>query len=295
MSHILIAVLAALFCCSPEFLQALETAPGAARYRFDNWKVEQGLPQNTVQAVRQTRDGYLWIATRFGLGRFDGVSFKHFNFANTPAMISDNCTALMEDAEGTLWIGTEQGLLCWRQRTFTRFTTKDGLSHDYVVSLSASRDGGLWIGTRAGLCRLTGGVITNLAGFAEPGKRFVNCVLEDRQGQVWFDSTNGVIRLNPATGSTEFIMKADPGNGVGRWSLYEDKAGRIWIGVRNGAEVALYQWKEGRLTDISKPKAEQSTEIPGDGSVLVFETHDGQLWVYLPDPLQSSGRSRGRD
>jgi ligand-binding sensor domain-containing protein len=71
--------------------------------------VEQGLPQNKVTAVVQTRDGYLWVGTYNGLARFDGVHFTVFDDNNTPELRSSRVTSLFEAGDGTLWIGTESG------------------------------------------------------------------------------------------------------------------------------------------------------------------------------------------
>jgi ligand-binding sensor domain-containing protein len=60
-----------------------------AQYRFDSWATDNGLPRNSIQAMRQTRDGYLWLATMDGLARFDGVKFRVYNKVNTAA-IGDN-------------------------------------------------------------------------------------------------------------------------------------------------------------------------------------------------------------
>mgnify|MGYP003494359123 CR=1 FL=1 len=54
------------------------------QYRVDGWQTEQGLPQNTAQAMYQTRDGYLWVGTGAGLARFDGVRFATFESGPYP-------------------------------------------------------------------------------------------------------------------------------------------------------------------------------------------------------------------
>lgn len=74
-----------------------------------SWYREDGLPQNAVAAVRQTRDGYLWLATYNGLARFDGVAFKVFGQRELPALTGNRITALCEDARGRLWVGEETG------------------------------------------------------------------------------------------------------------------------------------------------------------------------------------------
>ena len=61
---------------------------GLAQYRFDNWTTDDGLPQNTVSAILQTRDGYLWLATAGGLVRFDGLRFTVFDKGNTKGLTS---------------------------------------------------------------------------------------------------------------------------------------------------------------------------------------------------------------
>ena len=65
-------------------------------YFIRAWQVENGLPQNKVTAVLQTRDGYLWLGTYSGLARFDGVKFKVFDDNNTPELHSSRVTSLCE-------------------------------------------------------------------------------------------------------------------------------------------------------------------------------------------------------
>jgi ligand-binding sensor domain-containing protein len=77
-------------------------APAAPNYFTRTWQVEQGLPQIKVNAVVQTRDGYLWIGTYNGLARFDGVRFTVFNDNNTPELRSNRITSLFEAGDGTL-------------------------------------------------------------------------------------------------------------------------------------------------------------------------------------------------
>ena len=114
-------------------------------YRVKRWTTDDGLPQNRIAALQQTRDGYLWIGTWFGLARFDGVRFTVFDKHNTSALTNDTVSALAEDTEGTLWIGTADGLLSYREHRFQRWTTAEGLPHRKVWRLSASQSGGVWL------------------------------------------------------------------------------------------------------------------------------------------------------
>ena len=86
---------------------AQAVAPATAYVR-ENWTVADGLPINTITALVQTRDGYLWLGTNDGVVRFDGVRFTVYNAGNTPEIPSNRIVSLHEDGAGTLWILTEQ-------------------------------------------------------------------------------------------------------------------------------------------------------------------------------------------
>lgn len=79
-------ILAAVWLLSSGWVCAGSETP-KARYSVDVWQAGKGLsglPENTVIALTQTQDGYLWVGTLDGLARFDGVQFSVFNQANTP-------------------------------------------------------------------------------------------------------------------------------------------------------------------------------------------------------------------
>ena len=87
-------------------------APDKSLLQFPrrSWQTPEGLPQNSVQSLAQTPDGYLWGGTWEGLVRFDGVRFTVFDLINTPALQARSIRCLATDPTGTLWIGTDVGL-----------------------------------------------------------------------------------------------------------------------------------------------------------------------------------------
>jgi ligand-binding sensor domain-containing protein len=113
-------------------------------YRITRYTAEQGLPQNSVRALLQTGDGYLWVGTLAGLARFDGVKFKVFNTASTPEMHTDGINALAEDRrDGSLWVLAGDGLLCYRHHQFQRFGKEEGYPAPFGA-LWPAREGGVW-------------------------------------------------------------------------------------------------------------------------------------------------------
>jgi len=90
------------------------------------WRVPDGLPQNRIQAISQTKDGYLWIGTSGGLVRFDGIRFTIFDRSNTSAFRDDSILVLYPSRDGSLWIGAEGGgLLHYDGGTFTVYGHPD--------------------------------------------------------------------------------------------------------------------------------------------------------------------------
>src|ERR1044071_6865832 len=132
------ALLSSLIC--------LATATATAQYRFDSWTTDNGLPQNSVRSIIQTRDGYLWLTTFDGLVRFDGVRFKVFDKSNTQGLSTNRFTTLYEDKVGTLWAGTgDGGLTLYRDGAFTSYTNADGMTTGNVMAFAYDLKGELLI------------------------------------------------------------------------------------------------------------------------------------------------------
>jgi hypothetical protein len=125
----------------------LSGAPSLAMgYRETLWGTAQGLPSSTVQAILQTRDGYLWVGTQEGLVRFDGAQFTVFDKSYIGGVTQFSVTALMQARDGTLWIGTQAaGLVSLRRGEFKAHTASSGptdtsinaILEDWAISGSA--------------------------------------------------------------------------------------------------------------------------------------------------------------
>jgi signal transduction histidine kinase/ligand-binding sensor domain-containing protein len=111
-----------------------------------HWSSEDGLPAGQITALAQTREGYLWVGTWFGLARFDGTRFVVFNLANTPELPYEAISALAVDkVDGALWIGTTRGLLRYRGGHFERLSPSDRMERWDISELVAPARGGVWV------------------------------------------------------------------------------------------------------------------------------------------------------
>ena len=102
--------------------------------------------QHCVKSVIQSRDGYLWLGTRSGLARFDGVRFTVFDSGNTPEMQSPHVTCLFEDAEGAIWIGHETGeLTCYQDGKFRAVPILAKWHGGKIYGIGADLAGAIWL------------------------------------------------------------------------------------------------------------------------------------------------------
>src|ERR1700735_5383847 len=108
----------AAFCALIQPESALNPRRAITQYTRTVWTQEHGLPQDTIRAITQTKDGYLWLGTDEGLARFDGYDFVVFNKENG-SLPSNSVTSLWAAHDGSLWIGTPGGLTLCRERKFS--------------------------------------------------------------------------------------------------------------------------------------------------------------------------------
>ncbi len=152
------------------------------------WTTENGLPQNSVHAIFQSHDGYIWAATEGGIARFNGIDFAVFNHENTPAIESDDICCFAE-AHNTLWIGTSHSLLEYTAGVFHRFTTAEGLPSNDVLSLAATSDGTLYVLSGGGLARFNGKT------FAPISTPPLNAITSMGSDTLWLATNTGVLKL----------------------------------------------------------------------------------------------------
>ncbi len=247
-----------------------------AQYQFDRWDTENGLPQNFVKAIVQTRDGYLWLTTSDGLARFDGVRFTVFQRANSEGLTSNRLTALLEDHQGDLWIGSEDaGLFRYSAGRFTHYTTADGLSGYLITALAEDGDNNLLVLTMKGIDQLKGGrFVPYNHGFETLNylsSRFANA--SNHTGFSFADAKelhifeSGHYRSGPATeGFNLSNVRA----------LYEDQYGALWIGTTD-RNAPLYKFKDGALTPYL------IKGLPASPILAVCEDHAGNIWIGTAD------------
>jgi diguanylate cyclase (GGDEF)-like protein/PAS domain S-box-containing protein len=247
-------------------------------YYFRRIASDRGLAQNSVTALAQDPQGFIWVGTQGGLHRYDGQRYRLFRHdPNDPASLPDSfVTALAVEGRDTLWIGTYSEYLArldLATGAIRRFPAPGGMTGQSrrVMALLPAQ-GKLWVGTASGLERLdptTGRVERVLT--LDPRQSLVlplQALVADRGGAVWYATAEGLHRIGPR-GGIERIGAAMPLR-----SLLLDRNGRLWAG---GADGLWRLRDDGRDLVQVRPRGGDD-----DGDVVALAEGPGQaLWYSV--------------
>ncbi len=268
------------------------------------------LPQNTVHAIHQTRDGYLWIGTYEGLVRFDGVRFTVFDKRTFPLMRQHGTLDVFEDSHGNLWAGTSGGgVVRMAANSSERFDTAKGLAGDIVTSIQEDRAGRVWIATTRGVNQYANGRLQTIASPAGAVPRRLFCdadggmwigyengsidhivdgsrsrydasrgvppkailaIAQDRGGAIWIGSEGGGLSVLHDDRFEPVSNAGFPPNAIVR-ALLCDRAGTLWIGTEG---LGLFRLWNGTVSSMTSRQG-----LPSDIVRSLFEDREGSLWI----------------
>ncbi|MGA2724625.1 MAG: two-component regulator propeller domain-containing protein [Bryobacteraceae bacterium] len=237
------------------------------QFGHDVWTISNGLPQDSVRAITQTADGYLWFATPDEISRFDGVNFTVFSDSNTPLLKQSVVATMLATPDGSLWIGTgNSGLLRYRNGGFEKIRDR-GLPSGSIRALLMDSRGVLWIGADGGLARLDGGRATSV--FTGPWQANVHVLLEYPAGTVWVGANNGLHRFEGGVERVFTTKDGLPNNSI--WGLARGAGGALWIGTHTGG---LIEYRQGRFRTY-----DQRDGFTASGILALLSDRDGGLWI----------------
>jgi ligand-binding sensor domain-containing protein/signal transduction histidine kinase len=239
------------------------TIPGE-QYTRHIWRVQDGLPEDTVQSMQQSRDGYLWIGTTGGLVRFDGSHFRLYDHATTPALTDNSVFCVLAARDGSLWIGTDGGgLVHLKDGVFHAYSQASGLTNGFVRSLFEDHQGRIWVGTDNGLFQVTQDKLQPVDTSPYAFNFAVHSIIEDREQRVW---VGGSALLVFGQGGVEEkrLPGRDSENRVK--SLLQTQDGTVWVGTVGG----LNRLVKGRFQPVKQTRGTVRT---------LLQTSDGALWI----------------
>ena len=247
---------------------ALEPTTPLGEYGRQSWGMENGLPQNSVHALVQTRDGFLWLGTEAGLVRFDGVSFLVLDQNSKPAIPSGDIRSLLGTPDGSLWVGTAEGLSRRKDGSFTHFSAEEGAPIGTVTALRETPDGKVRVETTQQSAEWNG---RGWLGLESAGTPRVGSLFEARLRNGWAaEATRRAVTVLRG-GSREAVLsvgKELPGSRI--QALLADREGCLWIGTNGG----IARWENGKIQRLPPTDA-----LAGASVLSVLEDREGNLWV----------------
>lgn len=252
----------------PELLQHLDSLTAKI------WTLEDGLPVNTVNKVAQDDKGYLWLTTYDGLVRFDGLTFKVFNFSNTPAMPFNRTTQIYIQENGNMWVALENGgVILKKGDKFKYYGTKDGLTNSDITKIFEDNYGRVLFVTLEGLYAFQDNSFSKFFEGRNLEQNQISRTYNDpKDGSVWLTTHDGLVHLVD-TSVTITKISSDISKNLVR-GVIRSKSGKLLVGSNQG----VYEHDNGKLVPSLKYSRFENQEIRDfyeDEHSILINTSEG--------------------
>jgi len=263
----------------------------AQRNNFQNYSLEQGLPQATIYCIIQDNRGYLWLGTDGGgLCRFDGINFKTYN--KKDGFKGDNIRSLLQDSKGRIWAGTkDEGIIIYDGLKFTTIGKNNGLAGDAVLCMFEDENGTVWAGTdNGGVNKISAEKDSFLVQVIDESKGISNNsvfdIHKDKDGHLWL-ATFGGINILTFEKDTFHIDQLRGGREIPSdqiTSIAEEKNGALWFGTYDGGVFQIAGGKNTnqnfKLNVLSRKVSYYSQQNGFNAKTIwkIFRARGNELW-----------------
>ena len=255
------------------FFSTAHVAAGTQLGNFGvtHWTRENGLPDNSVTCLTQTRDGFLWLGTASGLARFDGLKFLPLELRSRGYPAVKEVTALYQDVSERLWIGTRGGgLWCLESGVIHQVSPGHGLDNCSVTSIAGQTDGALWVGTTGGLALMRGtNVFLYTTSDGLPGA-VVSSVHVSSSGTIWVTTRQGMCQFREGRLTPFEFQTENQGSNPEMIGMYDDQRGNLWA----FGDTYLVNLNDGKRFNYFRSGDTTSLRIWS-----LCEGRDGKLWI----------------
>lgn len=271
------------------FIVPLQAADHYKNFRFRQLSTSDGLPTNDIQQVYQDKEGYIWMATRNGLAKYNGYEMKIYksNIYNWNLLGNNNISCIEEDISHRIWIGTYDGLNVLDKTTGKiKQINKTEFSNNAISKILVTRKGQILLGTDQGLYQYIPERDSCVLFTRETTKNVmpqtsVKTLLEDSKGNIWIGTWNeGLYRYDPEEGKYFAYPKMNERKSA--HVVFEDSHHQIWVGTWEGGLFLLEN-----PYDMERVSWKNFRHSPNDETTLADNTiyaisedrNTNSLWV----------------
>jgi signal transduction histidine kinase/ligand-binding sensor domain-containing protein len=278
MSRIVWLVLVLVCVCA--VASADESDRRISQYAHTAWRTQDGIFNGSPNAIAQTNDGYLWIATDSGLLQFDGVRFVPWKPEGVEHVPTTEVRVLLAASDGSLWIGARSGLSRWKNRTLTTYSA----GPLGVGAIIEDRRGQIWFSV---IVPASGG--GPFCQVMESGPRCFGSAdgvppigsalgfIEDAGSNLWIGGETTLVRWSngiPLVHSPSGLL--NNAGFVGITSLAAAPDGTLWVGMaRTGPGLGLQRLAQGRWSSYKTSTFDSSTLVV----TALYRDRRGALWI----------------
>jgi streptogramin lyase len=188
-------------------------------------------PGIRVRNIMRDSTGALWIGTE-GDGVFRSQNGQQVQFTKRTGLVNDFIRAFLESHDGSIWIGTDEGISRWHDGTLTNYLEPQGLAYFSIRTLAQTRDGDVWIGTERGVSHWRAGHFVEDEVTARLRAERTWAIHEDRDGGLWFGTRGaGLFRWRGGKLTAFSAVQGLAGNSI--YQILEDTQGTFWMSGPN--------------------------------------------------------------
>lgn len=256
----------------------------AQLYPFRAYSIEDGLSESVVNEVIQDSDGFLWLATSYGLNRFDGITIE--NYFEDKGLNSSKIHSLFEDSKKRIWIGTEFGVNYFLDDSIYVAPELAPLENQRVISILEDSDGDIWFGTDgdgAWVLYKDGSLVQYSTSQGFRSNR-IRKIIESKDGAIWFATREGLTRLQNGNIRTFTTKEGLPENRIR--DIVFDQNNELWIATREG----LVHYSKNKFIVYDGAQGLKNVRI----QTLSFDA-DNRLWLGTEEGVSVFEKGRFRN
>jgi ligand-binding sensor domain-containing protein/signal transduction histidine kinase len=266
---------------------------------------KEGFIKDDVYSILQDKFGNLWFGTtgggilRYNVANTQAKKKSFIQYSENQGLSYSYVFCILEDEKGNLWIGTDEGVFKYDGnrvealengeedsqtdnqdlqrrngkfiKTFTHYTTKEGLSHNVIRCIFQDKDKNIWFGTMGGgVSKFDGEYFTNYKDKQGLSANQVRAIIQDKKGIFWFGTDGGGVTKFDGKTFTHFTKKEGLKNN-NIFSIIEDKTGNIWFGT-DGGGVTRYDGE--KFINFTEKEGLGSNSVTG-----LLQDRSGNIWI----------------
>lgn len=237
---------------------------------FRSYSIENGLSESVVNDLIQDHEGYIWVATGYGLNKFDGINFR--NYYTEDGLLNNKIHSLFEDRDEHLWIGTDGGVNIMVGDSLMTRPELDPLKSSSILDIYQDLNGDIWFATDGQgvwYYDVESNLLQQYAAVHGLAGDQVRAIEEDPDGALYFATRQGLTRLYNGNFRTFTTKNGLPDDNL-RDIVWDSVNQGLWIATRSGLSL----FKQNKFTNYTHKDGLVNNRIQS----LAID-HNGGVWI----------------